>query len=69
MRKTSLPVGVEPMPLTWGSKKRAATCDITTKAERPWKSGMVMRPVKPGIFERSHSMGKVSGEFPNTLKS
>ena len=63
------PPGVAPIPLTCGSKKRAATCDMTMNAVKPWKFGMLARIAKPGIFELAHSMGKVIGVSPSTLKS
>src|SRR5580698_4023012 len=74
MRNTSQPVdsgqdGVAPIPLICGSKKRADTCESTMNAESPWKFGMVPRTAKPGIFELAHSIGKVIGESPSTLKS
>src|SRR5580658_4911651 len=69
MRNTSLPTGVAPIPLTCGSKNRAATLDITMNAVRPWKFGMLPRMANPGIFELAHSIGNVIGESPSTLKS
>src|SRR5271154_556189 len=60
---------VAPAPATCGGKKRAATEDITTKAERLWKLGTSTRRAKPGIFELCQSMGKVIGVLPRTLKS
>ena len=58
MRNTVLPPGAAPIPLTCGVKKRAATLDMTTNADRPWKFGMLPRMAYPGIFELSHSIGK-----------
>ena len=69
MRNTVLPPGAAPIPLTCGVKKRAATCDMTMNADSPWKFGMLPRMAYPGIFELSHSMGKVIGVLPSTLKS
>ena len=56
--------GSAPMPLTCGPKKRAATLDMTMKAVKPWKFGMLARIAYPGIFELAHSMGKVIGVLP-----
>src|SRR5580704_10245468 len=70
MRKT--PVGAEgfaPAPATCGVKNRAATLDITTKAVNPWKFGTDPRIANPGILDRAHSIGKVIGVLPRTLKS
>src|ERR1039458_3395236 len=76
MRNTSHPVavgqsvaGVAPMPLTCGSKKRAATLDITTYAVKPCVVGTLARRANPGIFDLFHSIGKVMGELPRILKS
>ena len=69
MRKTPDRPGSRPAPPTWGVKKRAATLENTTNAENPWKFGTLRRPAYPGIFERSHSTGKVIGVLPSTLKS
>ena len=55
--------------LTWGSKNRAATLDITTYAVKPWVLGTLARRAYPGIFDFAHSIGKVIGELPSTLKS
>ena len=57
------------MPLTCGSKKRAATLDITTYAVKPCVFGTLARSAYPGIFDLAHSMGNVIGELPSTLKS
>ena len=72
MRNTPFPpcpAGVAPIPLTWGWKKRAATLEKTTKAVKPWVFGTLARTAYPGIFEWSHSMGKVIGVAPRMLKS
>ena len=47
-----------PIPLTCGVKKRAATLENTTNADKPWKFGMLARTAYPGIFELAHSIGK-----------
>ncbi len=60
---------VAPAPPIWGWKKRAATLEKTISAEKPWISGTLTRPAYPGIFELCHSMGKVIGVLPSTLKS
>src|SRR5271170_1176140 len=60
---------VAPAPPICGWKKRAATLEKTTSAEKPWISGTLTRPAYPGIFELCHSIGKVIGVFPSTLKS
>src|ERR1035441_10940389 len=55
MRKGSpLCPTVVPRPLVCGGKKRAATLDITTSAESPWKSGTLTRIAYPGILELCH---------------
>src|SRR6202012_4947986 len=54
---------------TCGGKKRAATEDMTTKAERPSQVGISARSANPGILELCQSMGKVIGVLPSTLKS
>ena len=41
----------------------------TIKAEKPWKSGTLMRPAKPGIFDLSQATGNVIGVLPRILKS
>src|SRR5215469_13084457 len=70
MRKTPPGAeGVAPAPPTCGAKNRAATLEKTTKAENPWRFGTLTRPANPGIFERSHSIGKVIGVEPSMLKS
>ena len=56
-------------PLTCGGKKRAATEDITTNADKLWKFGTSARNAKPGIFELCQSIGNVIGVLPSTLKS
>src|ERR1035437_4253927 len=60
---------VAPAPATCGGKKRAATDDITTNADRPWNWGTSTRRSKPGILELCQSMGKVMGVLPSTEKS
>src|ERR1700683_4348321 len=60
---------VAPAPPICGGKKRAATLEKTISAEKPWISGTLTRPAYPGIFELCHSMGKVIGVLPSTLKS
>src|SRR5271154_39968 len=69
MRNTELPPGAAPTPLTWGPKNRAATLDITTYAVKPCWLGTLTRIAYPGILDLAHSMGKVIGESPSTLKS
>ena len=70
MRKTPAGAdGVAPAPPTCGVKNRAATLENTIRAENPWKFGTLKRPANPGIFERSHSIGRVIGVAPRTLKS
>src|SRR5215831_1262857 len=70
MRKTPLDAkGVAPAPPSCGVKNLAATLEKTVCAENPWKLGTLIRPAKPGIFDRSHSTGKAIGELPRTLKS
>src|SRR5208337_892227 len=60
---------VTPRPLVWGGKKRAATLDITTSAENPWKSGTLTRMAYPGILELCHPTGKKIGVAASVLKS
>ncbi len=71
MRKGSpAPVAtVAPAPPICGWKNRAATLEKTMSAEKPWISGTLTRPAYPGIFELCHSIGKVIGVLPSTLKS
>ena len=74
MRKGVLPElkatdGTAPAPPICGVKKRAATLEKTTNAEKPWKSGTLTRTAYPGILELCQSIGKVMGVAPNTLKS
>ena len=61
MRNTVLPAGVEPIPLTCGVKKRAATDEKTIWAVKLWMGGTSRRPSKPGILELCHSIGNVIG--------
>ena len=65
----SVPAGTAPAPPIWGVKKRAATLEKTIRAETPWKFGTLTRPANPGILELCHSIGKVMGVLPSTLKS
>src|SRR5262249_20113925 len=60
---------VTPKPPICGGKKRADTLENTNCAVRPWKLGTLTRPANPGILELCHSMGKVIGVSPSTLKS
>src|SRR5215470_8134908 len=70
MRKTPLDAkGVAPAPPSCGVKNLAATLEKTVCAANPWKLGTLIRPAKPGIFDRSHSTGNAIGELPRTLKS
>src|SRR3954463_12076083 len=70
MRNTPVgAAGVAPAPLTCGVKNLAATVDITTSAENPWKFGMLTRPAYAGILDLCQPMGKNIGELPSTLKS
>src|SRR5262249_51993145 len=61
--------GTEPAPPICGVKNRAATLDITTYAVNPCRFVRFVRAVKPGILELCHSIGKVIGVLPSTLKS
>ena len=65
----TVPEGTAPAPPICGVKKRAATLEKTISAEKPWKSGTLTRPANPGILELCHSIGKVMGVLPSTLKS
>src|SRR5579875_414642 len=60
---------VDPTPPTCGLKNRAATDDKLTCALSPRISVSVPVTAKPGIFELCHSIGKVIGVAPSTLKS
>ena len=60
---------VTPRPPTWGGKNRAATLDMTTSAENPWKFGTLARRAKPGILELFQAIGNVIGVAPRMLKS
>src|SRR5580704_6022135 len=60
---------VAPAPPIWGWKKRAATLEKTISAEKPCRFGTLTRPAYPGILELCHSIGKVIGVLPSTLKS
>src|SRR5580658_5313537 len=60
---------VAPTPPICGLKNRAATDDIVTRAESPLTGVSVPLSVQPGIFELCHSIGKVIGVAPSTLKS
>src|SRR5580658_11288249 len=60
---------VAPAPPICGGKKRAATLEKTISAEKPCRFGTLTRPAYPGILELCHSIGKVIGVLPSTLKS
>ena len=70
MRKTPPGAdGVAPAPAICGVKNRAATLEKTMNAVKPWKFARLTRPATPGIFDLSHSIGKVMGVLPRMLKS